>query len=174
LGCGAGAFLEALQRTGLTGSLTGSDYSRSLVAAGRRLFPLLELDVADAAQIPLTPRVDHVTAVGVFLYFPDLAYAQAVIERMQERASKTVSVLDLPDIATRRQSEEYRRGEYSADEYEEKYAGLEHLYFDRDWVHGLFDASDWQVTVANQDLGAYGNAPFRFNLYARRTSPTTA
>ena len=133
VGSGSGAFLATLHAATGSRLLAGCDLSPSLVEAGRVLFPMLSLDVADARDVPIRPRFDHVVSFGVFLYLPSLAAAEMVLRRMQDKAFKSVSVLDVPDLALRSITEDVRRRRHREADHERDYAGLDRLYFDRAW-----------------------------------------
>lgn len=169
LGCGAGAFLESAVRVlGLTRA-AGCDLSPSLVEAGRRLFPHLDLSVGSGATMPTEPRFDHCASFGVFIYFPDLAYARNVVARLKAKAHRSVSIFDVPDARTRDACESFRRQAYGDARYETDYRGLDHLYLERSWMASQFEPDDWQVTIEDQSLSGYANAPYRFNVVATRT-----
>ncbi len=170
VGCGAGAFLESIAQA-VGGCLFGGiDISPALVAAGRSWFPELDLRVQGADAVPTVPLVDHVLAFGVLLYFPGWDYAERVIERMKTKARRSVCLFDLPDQRTRELSERFRRAAWPPGEYEARYEGLDHLYFDRAQVAALFSSADWSVRVAAQQIAGYENSDFRFNVVARRRS----
>lgn len=168
VGCGAGAFLAAVSDVHGPRQLGGSDYSRSLIESGHRLFPSMDLEVHEARHVPSEPPYTHVTSVGAFMYFPDLDYAAAVVARMMAKASRTVSILDVPDVSVRAKSEEFRRRGHTDSEYEERYEGLDHLYFAREWFLGQFDGHEWRVLLVDQAVDGYSNSDFRFNVFAQR------
>ncbi len=165
VGCGAGAFLYELYRQGCT--VSGIDRSPKLIEYARQAMPEGRFDVADASELDPGEPVDAVVSFGVFLYFPSLAYARRVLERMAVSARHVVAVLDLPDRA-RRAEDLARRQELAggAEAYEEFYRGLTHLYFDRTWFTRTLDRCGLaDVEVADQELVGYSHAPFRFNAW---------
>lgn len=169
VGCGPGAFLLALQELGCR--VGGLDPSPGLIEVARAALPDARLEVAEASALTLDRTVDAVVSVGAFLYFPSHAYAEGVVARMARGARRAVGIYDLPDAAL--QGADRARREQLAggpEAYAERYAGLEHRYYEREWVVeqlercGLHD-----VHVAGQDLEGYGNAPFRFNAWGFQT-----
>lgn len=165
VGCGAGAFLYELERLGC--DVGGIDRSPALVDRARQVMPRGSFDVADAAELPLEPRVDAVVSFGVFLYFGSLPYAASVLDRMAERARRVVAVLDVPDRATRDDDLAYRHERAGGlDAYAARYAGLDHLYYDRAWFAEALRARGLEdVRIEDQAMEGYGNAPYRFNAW---------
>jgi SAM-dependent methyltransferase len=165
VGCGAGAFLYVLAHRGC--SVAGVDRSGALVARASEVMSQGTFEVVDAAEFKLVPTVDAVLSYGVFLYFGSEQYARLVVERMRAKARRVVAILDLPDRA--RQTEAIADRERMAGgpaAYAARYAGLEHRYYDRDWMAealrglGLVD-----VTVEDQSIDVGGNARHRFNAW---------
>ena len=103
VGCGAGALLWSLRGHGLR--LYGVDYAASMVKHARAALPEVEFAVCEATELPF--RVDALLCHSVFQYFPDHAYARRVLAAFR-RASSASLILDIPDLATRAESEETR------------------------------------------------------------------
>jgi trans-aconitate methyltransferase len=162
VGCGAGAFLFPLWEAGHV--VGGLDASAALVDLASTALPDGRFLVADAADLDLDAPYDAVVSSGVFLYFPDLDYAARVLVRMAESARRGIAVLDVPDLAQRDEALRMRRGFMSEAEYEERYRGLDHLYFPREWFAETLgrDADVW-----DQDIEGYANAAHRFNVTVR-------
>jgi hypothetical protein len=119
--------------------------------------------VASADSMASTSCHDYVLANSVFHYFPDLDYAETVVRRMIAAAKRAVAILEVPDMASRDAAEAARRGFLGPQEYEARYAGLEHCYYPRQWFldiaakHGLF------ARTFGQNIPGYAQNPFRFN-----------
>jgi SAM-dependent methyltransferase len=165
VGCGAGAFLLELDRQRIT--VGGIDRSPALIALASEVMPSGNFSVATADALDTTEPADVVLAMGVFLYFSSLGYAEEVLDRMVSKARRAVAILDLPDAATKEQAiAERERQAGGAEAYAKRYSGLDHLYYDRDWIgdaltgRGLID-----VKVADQEIRGYGNSAFRFNAW---------
>lgn len=165
VGCGAGASLLVYEHMGCT--VGGLDQSPTLIEMARSAMPGGSFEVADAASTPETPTVDVVLSMGVFMYFPSLDYAADVLARMVGKARRAVAVLDIPDQALKDRALEYRIEMAGGQaEYEDRYTGLDHLYFDRAWTEELLTRAGLVgVSSSSQDLPGYGNAAFRFNCW---------
>jgi SAM-dependent methyltransferase len=165
VGCGAGAFLYELYLQGCP--VGGLDRSATLVGYAREALAGGRFEVADAIDLDPAEPADVVLSSGVFMYFPSLEYAHQVIERMVAKATRAVAVLDVQDAATRAAALAHRIATVGGeDAYRERYEGLDHLYYDREWVaDALRSCGVVGVRVADQDIANYDNARFRFNVW---------
>ncbi len=166
VGCGAGAFLYPWHERGC--KVGGLDQSPALIGFAAEAMPEGDWTVADARSVPTDSRSEVVLACGVFMYFPDHAYARDVLAKMVAKATCHLLVLDVPDRARQDAAMTFRRGSLGEAEYEEKYRGLDHLFFDREWMRqtlASLGASD--IEVEDQRVRGYQNAQFRFNVFAR-------
>jgi 2-polyprenyl-3-methyl-5-hydroxy-6-metoxy-1,4-benzoquinol methylase len=166
VGCGAGAFLLPIRQRGLM--VAGCDYSSTLVAAASKALPDGEFECCEARDVRATPQYDFVVANSVFFYFADLDYAEAVIRTMASKARRGIAILDNPDLTHREETLALRYQVAGGKaEYEKRYDGLDHLYFDRDWfAQQLRAAGATSVAISDQQIRGYGNAAGRFNVFA--------
>jgi trans-aconitate methyltransferase len=164
VGCGAGAYLWELYRTGC--EIGGLDASATLLAYGRQFMPRGRFTHAEASDLAPGERHDFVISNGVFLYFPSLAYAREVLDVMVRKARRGVMVLDVPDEAKRDEALAIRRRWIGEAEYEARYEGLQHLYFDRNWFErALTECGAARVRIEDQRIDGYANAKHRFNVF---------
>ncbi len=167
IGCGAGAFLLPLHESGMV--VSGIDWSASLVAAARAAMPAGDFREADAGSFAAPPRSqDFVVANSVFHYFTDTGYAVRVLEAMLAAADRGVAVLEVPDAASRDAAEGLRRGMMPLRDYEAKYAGLHHQYFERDLFRTVADRNGFDAELSSQEIAGYAQNPYRFNCLMRR------
>ena len=165
VGCGAGAWLYELGRLGCR--VAGLDASPALIGYARRHIPGGDWLTGDAAALDPSPPYDFVVSSGVFLYFPSLDYARGVLERMLRKARRGVVVLDVPDAARRAEALEMRRRMAGEEAYRRRYAGLDHLYFERSWFASALDSLGAAgVRIQDQAIEGYPNSRFRFNVLA--------
>lgn len=163
VGCGAGAVLYPFYEQGHR--VAGLDYSEAQVQVASDVMPGADICLGEANTLDPTELFDVVLAHGVFLYFPDCAYAANVLQRMLHKARRIVAVFDVPDLATRAQALAFRRQAMGEQEYARRYSGLDHLYFDRDWFRETLEAQDVQIEIQNQALPQYPHNPYRFNVF---------
>lgn len=167
VGCGAGAFLYELDRAGCR--VAGLDQSPALISYARAAMPGGCFEAGDAADLPVEPRCEVVAACGVFLYFPSLDYAGQVLGRMAARAQRALAILDVPDLARKEQAMALRRGTLGEQAYEQKYRGLDHLYYDRQWLADRLASLGFaRIEISDQQISGYANASYRFNAVAFR------
>ena len=171
VGCGSGAFLYALQNSGrLPGGprvIAGLDYSPALIDVARTALPSGHFECMEAAQVNVSASFDFVIANSVFHYFP-LEYAKRVLESMCQKAGRAVALLELPDALRREESEAFRRGTLSQGEYERKYSGLSHTYYDRAWVQTIAVQAGLECRVFEQSITDYPQNKFRFNAILKK------
>jgi SAM-dependent methyltransferase len=173
VGCGAGAFLYDLDARGY--AVCGIDPSEALVAYARAAIPRGRFEVADASTFDEAEQADAVVSCAVFLYFPSPDYASAVIGRMAAKARHAVALFDVPDAALQDEALAVRRGHLGSEAYEARYRGLDHLYFDREWVRNEFERRGLErVRIESQQIDGYTNGAFRFNAIGfKRQHPGT-
>ena len=99
------------------------------------------------------PSVCH----SVFQYFPDYEYARRVLEEFR-RVAPVAFILDVPDLATKAESERVRAALGSKPS--------EHLYYPQSFFDG--------ASIGRSELDGYGNAPFRFNVLHHFRSSTAS
>lgn len=168
VGCGAGAFLYELYESGCT--VGGIDPSAALVSYARQVMPLGRFAVDEAASLDAADGYDVVVSCGVFHYFLTLDYARIAIARMAAKARHAIAILDVPDLARRGEALAYRRETLGAAAYEDKYDGLEHLYFDRRWLNQVLRESGLGRThIEDQDIPGHGSSVHRFNAIGWKT-----
>lgn len=172
IGCGSGAFLHDFYQLGCP--VGGLDLSESLISRARSVMPGGSFRVADAGTFDGRDRADIVAACGVFMYFPSQEYAQMVLTAMARAARHAVLVLDLPDRDKKDAATASRIAAMGGRaEYERRYRGLDHCYYERADLTGLLTAAGYrQVGAEDVRIEGYSNAPFRFDLYGLRTRLT--
>lgn len=157
VGCGAGAVLSLLADTGA--ALTGVDYSEPHIAIARKVLPGVDLRVGEAAVLPFDAAAfDAVFSYGVFLYFPDLAYAARVLAEMLRvgRPGAPLLVMDIPDEATRAECDVARRNAGAS-------MNPPHCYYPRAFFERFAAEHVRSCRVFDQRVPGYGNSRFRFN-----------
>ena len=166
IGCGSGAFLYLWYKEGhLVG---GIDYSENLISLAQHVMEGMNFQVSEANKVNTDEKFDIVLSNGVFHYFKDYAYAREVIERMIMKARKAVAILEIPDLAMREESERARRAALPEGEYDKKYEGLKHLYYERGWFTQFSDKFGYKIEIFDQNIKGYVNSQFRFNVVIKK------
>ncbi|MBE7896981.1 class I SAM-dependent methyltransferase [Paenibacillus polymyxa] len=162
VGCGSGAFLYPFYKNGH--QVSGIDYSPSLIEIASFVMPEMDFSILEATQVDPTRRFDIVLANSVFQYFPSLEYAEEVLRLMWEKTNRLLVLLDLNDIQFAEEALRIRKGSLSLGEYEKKYAGLEHLFYDRNFAEKALKGKRFTINISNQQIKSYGNNKFRYNV----------
>lgn len=166
LGCGAGAFLYALKEKQEL-KVGGLDYSSALIEAATQAMPDGEFVATEAKLLDTEPAYDFVISNSVFHYFTQ-DYAAAVLARMIQKAKIAVAIMEVPDLHTKTESETLRRDLLSQEEYEKKYAGLEHTYYDRDWFKNQATALGCSCETFDGCVPGYAQNKFRFGAIIKK------
>lgn len=160
VGCGCGPFLYALceQHSIVIG---GNDYSVGLIDTVRTAFPCFDFQCIEASKIDSELNYDYVISNSVFQYF-SLDYAFDVLNKMIIKAKKACVVLDVPDARSKEESEALRRDILTPGEYEKKYVGLSHTYYERKWFENIAAESGLTCEIFDGCVPNYRQNQFRF------------
>ena len=91
IGCGAGALAQFLDC-----QYTGIDFSEKLIEKHQKNLPNSELICCQANEIPLESKsFDIVFSWSLFQYFPNLEYANQVIQEVERLSKKIIFIGDL-------------------------------------------------------------------------------
>ena len=163
VGCGSGAFLKSLQEI-YELKVGGIDYAEELLETAKKAMPDGDFKFSEACQLDTTQKYDFVISNGVFHYMP-LDYAKKTLELMLGKMTHGVAILEVPDLASKEASEKIRQAAMTEQEYIEKYKGLEHTYFDRDWFLENIDSKIFDCSVIEGCVPNYQQSEFRYNVF---------
>jgi SAM-dependent methyltransferase len=164
VGCGSGAFLYNLYQDRT--KVGGLDLSSNLIELAKLNLPGGKWEHGDAHSLNIEEKWDHVVSFGLFFYFPDLGYAESVLFRMLEKANKTISIYDLPDLDRKDECEEMRRA--TTPNYDRDYADLQHLYYSKQWFMHIARKLNLHLTIFDQVVPDYENGKYRFCVILRK------
>lgn len=167
VGCGAGAFLYPFYQQGHP--VGGLDYAENLVNSAQETMPGAPFNVGEAVDLAVTRQFDVVVAYGVFLYFPDYAYAATVLHKMVQKARQCVGILDIPDLAKQEEALALRVKMLGEETYRQKYAGLDHLFFAREWFVRSLSGMGLAIQIEDQAIPGYLHSSYRFNVFVTKT-----
>lgn len=163
VGCGGGAFLYPFYQKGH--KVAGIDYAPNLVKIAQDAMPNATINVGEALNITAGNQFNAVISNGVFLYFPDYNYAATVLQRMVKMASKSIGIFDVPDLSKKKEALAVRKANLGEAEYEEKYRGLDHLYYKKHWFEEVLATESVKIVIEDQSMQNYGNSKYRFNVF---------
>jgi ubiquinone/menaquinone biosynthesis C-methylase UbiE len=165
VGCGSGAFLYAMQE--ICHIIPGGvDYSNNLISAAKRVMPEGSFEACEAIKLDTNKKYDVLISHSVFQYF-DLEYANIVLEKMLKKTKqekKVISILEVPDLKFKEESEKLRRNVLTAAKYKEKYYGLQHTYYERKWFRDFAESNDLDCWIFDGYIPEYAQNQFRFNI----------
>lgn len=166
VGCGCGANLYLFEHDGIqTG---GIDFSKSLIQVAKKVLASGDLLCEEAIHLPTDAVYDCVLSNSVFSYFPDLDYAEAVLEKMLEKCRYSMGILDIHDVDKKEAFLSCRRS--LIENYDEKYEGLHKLFYPKSFFIKFAEKHMLDVRIGFSDLDGYWNNDFIFNcfFYQRR------
>lgn len=166
VGCGAGAFIYSFFKNNHT--VSGLDFSNDLISIAQRAMPGMNFETTEALELDYSKKFDHVIASSVVFYFPSYDYTNEVLTRMLRKALKTVVILDVPDLATKDECEQFRQGTMTKSEYNRKYKDLQHLYFPKQFWIKLAERNNLSCHIEQQYIEGYCNNEYRYNVVFRR------
>lgn len=175
MGCGAGMLLSRLSPRVRRAS--GTDRSEGMVARLRKLYPRLDVQVAEARSLPFPDATfDKVLAHGVFQYFPDEGHALAALDELARltRGGGRIVLCDLMDLDTRAEYLAFRARLAAAAPAGSTWTSsvcepVSHLYLRRGFFERWGRARGFSVRVSDRDVPGYANARFRFDVIVDRT-----
>lgn len=159
VGCGAGAVLYCMQNR--VSKIGGLDYSGTLLKKARQILVSDDLREAEAVDIS-DEKYDVVIAVCSFIYFNDLDYAEAVLDKMIGKARRTVAVLVVNDFYQRDNIINFKRETYK--DYNERYKDLNQLYFKKSWFESIAKKNNLSLDITDAVLDN-PCTQFRYDAY---------
>lgn len=126
----------------------------------------LELSCGEADKLSTERTYDAVFSAGVFSYFTGTDYARRVLTRMLEKSRGALGLLEVHDIEKEDAYHAFRRA--SIPDYDERYKGLDKLFYPRAFFEDFARKHDLTVTFPTVDMPGYWNTPFIFNCFMYR------
>lgn len=161
VGCGCGANLYLFEQDGIkTG---GVDYSENLIEVAGSVLSSNDLLCDEAIHIPAAPIYDSILSNSVFSYFSDLNYAESVLEKMLEKCTYSIGILDIHDENKKSEFLQYRRS--LTENYDEKYNGLDKLFYPKSFFISFAEKHGLDIMFSLSDLESYWNNEFIFNCF---------
>lgn len=161
VGCGSGANLYLLEGDGIT--CGGIDYSPSLLESAKQVLRTADLRCAEASALPVEPNYGAVISVSVFGYFTDEGYAEAVLEKMLEKARYSLGILELADKAKEDAYTAYRK--QLIPNYEERYKGLPRQFYSKAFFEDFARRHTMGIEIIPVNMKDYWNSQFYFDCY---------
>lgn len=167
-GCGSGAFLYPLFLRNF--EVAGIDYSKELIEIAQKFLSYDSFFVSNAEEsIHKNTSYDIVLSHGVFMYFPDLIYAEKVFKNMVNLSKNKIAILDVCDLDKfddydKKRLKRFIDEGFTKEQYRLKYEGLDHLFYNKKWFIELSKKYNLKIKIIDQNYENYGNSEFRFNV----------
>lgn len=164
VGCGCGANLYLFHNDGFV--VGGLDYSDVLVRVMRKVFSgaaMLECICDSADRLPIDQKYTAVFSNSVFSYFPNQAYAVKVLERMLEKATSCIGILDIHDAQKKEEFLAYRKA--TIPNYEERYRNLPKLFYPKDFFLNFAKKHEVRIDFRESHMTGYWNNEFVFHCF---------
>jgi hypothetical protein len=161
VGEGSGANLYMFEQDGIR--CGGIDYSDSLVEISKCVLQSEDLVCDEAIHMSVLPEYDAVLSNSVFSYFPDEEYARNVLEKMFQKAKRSIGLIDIHDKEKEDEFKEYRKKHI--ENYEEKYKGLPKYFYSKEFFVDFAKNHDMSVRFVESDIPGYWNNEFVFNCF---------
>lgn len=173
IGCGSGAFLKVLSDIiNDKLNISGIDYSDSLINIAKNIIKDGNFYCDEAIKIDdlfVNKKFDFIFSNSAFQYFPNKEYAFDVIKKSYDLLSDNgdLVLLDLNDINRKSVYINIRKASMSEEEYNKKYAGLEHLFLSRSEIFDfIYSLGFRKIIIEDQNVSGYINNECRFNAFA--------
>lgn len=171
VGCGSGALLYEINVQS-NSKIFGYDYSSSLINFAN-LYVKGEFKVSEAILNPFEPiKFDVVISHSVFQYFPNKNYANETIAAMSRALNPggRIAILDLNDESHKNNYYEERRRNYrNSEEYDKKYNGLTHEFYNKSEIKKtLTNLGFVEILFPDHPVPEYINSRLRFNVIAKK------
>ncbi len=162
IGCGSGAFVYPLYLQ--DHHIGGLDYSSVLIELANTVMKNSDFTTKEALQVDTEAQYDVVLSHSVFFYFQDLEYAKKVILKMLQKATKKIAIFDINDVEKEDIYHQSRMQTMSKEAYKEKYRGLDHLFYSKEFFRKIAKENDLKIVIWDQSFERYNNSQFRFNV----------
>lgn len=171
VGGGNGANLLLFFQDGVS-SIGGIDYSAVLIDVARSIFESqfernnLELVCEEAIKMSTDIVYDAVFSNSVFSYFPDIRYAEKVLEKMLQKSRRNIAVLDVHHDKMKEEFLRFRRT--ITPDYDKRYKNLPKLFYSKQFFSDFAERHGLDIKFCNSHVKGYWNNPFIFNCYMYR------
>lgn len=161
VGGGAGANLFLFEHDGIRcGEI---DYSQSLTEIARCVLKTEDIVCDEALHMDVLPKYDAVLSNSVFSYFPDESYAWQVLEKMYQKAERSIGIIDIHDKEKEREFVEYRKR--TVQDYEERYKELPKLFYEKQFFTEFAEKHHLQILFTKSEMDGYWNNKFVYDCY---------
>lgn len=168
LGCGAGSFLYPFYEKGF--SVAGIDFSEKLIEKANEVFKKGCFEVGEANSLNPNKQYDVIFSNHVIHYFESQKYTSQTFNLLFKKARRSIYISGIPDINFKKEQEKYRKDSLSEQEYQNKYKGLDILYFDKKWFIDQAKSKNFTVEFYNHEMPGFAQSKFRFDCHFKNNN----
>ena len=161
VGCGSGANLFLFKRRGKR--VGGVDYSEKLIEVAKKMIPAENIIAEEAINITTEIKYDAVISDSVFAYFCDETYGRAVLEKMYNKATAQIMLLEIFDKDMEDECIAYRRA--SVENYDEKYSGLDKVFYPKQMFIDFAQEHGCDIEFGPVKNEYYWNSRYMYNCF---------
>ncbi|WP_295153703.1 class I SAM-dependent methyltransferase [uncultured Brachyspira sp.] len=173
IGCGAGAFLKAMESLlNKESKIYGIDYSQNLINIAKLIFNAENFNCIEAIDIDRLYKNDYFDLIfsnSAFQYFKNKEYAFLLIDKLYNllQVNGDLVLLDLNNIEKESEYHKIRMAGMTKEEYEKKYSYLNHLFFSEEEIFSYISHLGFRkIIIEEQNVKGYSNNELRFNIFA--------
>lgn len=161
VGCGSGANLFLFENEGF--ECGGIDYSSSQIESAKKILKSHELYCDEAKNLNTNKKYTAVLSNSVFSYFQDENYARSVLDKMLEKSTYSIGIIDIHDKEKEKEFIEYRRK--TVKNYDEKYKDCKKLFYTKDFFIKYAKENNLKIVFKESQMENYWNNNFIFDCY---------
>ncbi|WP_300742988.1 class I SAM-dependent methyltransferase [uncultured Brachyspira sp.] len=173
IGCGAGAFLKAMESfLNKESKIYGIDYSQNLINIAKHVFNAENFNCIEAIDIDKLYNnnyFDFIFSNSAFQYFQNKGYAFFLIDKLYNllQVNGDLVLLDLNNLEKESEYHKIRMSGMTEKEYKEKYSSLNHLFFSKEEIFSYISHLGFKkIIIEEQNIKGYSNNELRFNIFA--------
>jgi len=87
-----------------------------------------------------------------------------------KKARRSIYISGIPDINFKKEQEKYRKDSLSEQEYQNKYKGLDILYFDKKWFIDQAKSKNFTIEFYNHEMPGFAQSKFRFDCHFKNNN----
>ena len=142
----------------------GGDFSMSLIHIANTIMRNGIFTCGEAININADQVYDFILSHSVFHYFKDLDYAKDVLVKMIKKSKKKIGIFDVNNKTKEGSYHQIRMGDMDKQECKEKYKGLDHLFYEKNWFKEIAKEFNLKISMFDQTFENYSNSSLRFNV----------
>ncbi len=163
VGCGSGANLLMFSQKGM--EVGGIDYSKQLIDFAEKYLDkthVRELVCDEAINMGTDVKYDAGLSNGVFSYFTNYDYAEAVLEKINDKCRYSIVLADINNLDKKEDFIAFRKK--AVENYDELYKNLPKLFYPRSFFEDFAKKHGLTIEFYKSEVSGYWNNDFTYNV----------